>query len=539
MTLIYSLVIVIISGVIMYSIVSDLISGRIEEENRAFLIQIRDQIQNEYEKLNSISLLFSPYGNMGELLMEFYATENVGEKAVIMTDIKAGMGVITYSNPDINLCTFFFNEAYMDFIGTTVVIREFDPEQLPLMYADYSNLFHGPHDTVKKIEETRVISVLSRVDIGSPQNTYAYVESDFGKIEKQLLRRRDEGYIYQIRDEAGNILYTTEDRPADDGIDYIDYAASGERGWEIHCLADPAAVREIEIKLIVKNIVRYPLFLIPCIIFSLLLLKIIGKPLQHFMEGVVQMEKGDFETIISLTGIREFDILIERIQKAKERIRRLMGEVRENEQKRAFAEISRLRAQINPHFVLNTLNSIHWMAQERGQKEIDDTVLSLTKLLSYNLQKSRFASLIADELSAAEEYLKLQSRKYNIRYAIDCRLGEDGLQQEIPRFILQPLVENSILHGKAESIEIGIRAEYVEEGILITLTDGGGEIDPDMLQSLNDLKKRSEKLGIGLSFVFSALEAYYSREDLISFADAGSGLEIGILLPHGGDSRLD
>ncbi|MBN2627216.1 MAG: histidine kinase [Spirochaetales bacterium] len=530
MTLIYSLILVIISGVIMYSIVSDLISGRIEEENRSFLLQIRDQIQNEYEKLNSISTLFSPYGNMGELLMEFYATENVGEKAVIMTDIKAGMGVMTYSNPDINLCTFFFNEAYMDFIGTTVVIREFDPDRLPLLYSEYKNLFHGPHDTVMKVDKTRVISVLSQVDIGSSRNTYAYVESDFAKIERQLLQRREEGFIYQIRDESGSTLYSTEEDPIE-SKDYITYSASGKRGWEIVCLADPAAVREIEIKLIIKNIVRYPLFLIPCLIFSLMLAKIIGKPLQGFMQGVIQMEKGDFETIIPLTGIREFDILIERIQKAKERILRLMGEVREKEQKRAFAEISRLRAQINPHFVLNTLNSIHWMAQEKGQNEIDDTVLSLTRILSYNLQKSRFVAPIADELSAAEEYLKLQSRKYRIRYEINCLLGEDGLQQEIPRFILQPLIENSILHGKSEEIFIRIRAEYVAEGILFTLTDGGGRIDWETL--------RPDKLGIGLSFVFTALETYYIREDLISFTDTGSGLEIKILLPHEGENRDD
>ncbi len=532
-TLVYSLLLVVISSSIMYAIISDLIGRRIEGENTGFLMQMRDQLENEYRKLDSIATLFSPYGNLGELLSAFYANEMVGEKAVIMSDIKDDMGVITYSNPDILLCTFFFNEDYMDFIGTTVVTRDLDLESLPFLFSDFKSTFHGPHRTIKKIQKSPVISVKSDVDIGSSRDTFAYIEADFSRIGKQMDARAEEGYIYQIRNASGETLYATGEERPDGG--YITYEVSSEQGWNITCLADPAAVKGIEVRLIADTVARYPLFLIMGLIFSLLLLQIIGRPLQRFKEGVIQMEKGDFEALIPLTGIMEFDLLIKRIQKAKQRIGQLMNEVREKEQRRAFAEISRLRAQISPHFVLNTLNSIHWMAQEKGQKEIDDTVLSLTKILSYNLQKTRFVAVIADELAAAEEYLKLQQKKYDIHYDIDCRLGEDGLQQEIPRFILQPLIENSILHGKGESIHINLSACYVPEGILLSLCDGGGRIDGEMLDYINNHKGKPEKLGIGLSYVFTALEAYYKRDDLIVFASRESGLEIRILLPHGGE----
>ena len=536
MTLIYSLVLLAFSMGIMYVIVSDLIRKRIADENVAFLAQIRDQLQNEYTKLDSISTQFSPYGNLGQLLIAFYATENVGSKAVIMSDIKADMGVISFSNPDINLCTFFFNEDYMDFIGTTVGIEDFDRLALPSVYSGHNSDFHGPHKTIKRNDDTMVISVTSNVDIGSARDTFAYIEADFTQIEKQLTNRRSEGFVYRIRDSSGRVLYST-DREIADEDEFIPYRAPGNREWEILCLADPVAIKGIELKLIIDNIARYPLLLIPGIIFSFMLLNIIGRPLQRFQEGVIQMEKGDFETIIPLTGIVEFDILIKRIQKAKQRIRQLMEEIREKEKKRAFAEISRLRAQINPHFVLNTLNSIHWMAQEKGQEEIDNTVISLTRILSYNLQKTRFVAVIADELESAEEYLKLQQRKYDLTYRIDCTLGEDGLQQEIPRFILQPLIENSILHGKSDAISIAVTAEYVPEGIRLTIVDGGGKIDGEALQYINDHKEMPEKLGIGLSYVFTALETYYRRDDLISFNDIGSGIEIRILLPHGGEQK--
>ena len=539
MTVIYSVIIIVISSWIMFTIVSNLIGKRIEEENSAFIHQVKNSLENDFSNLNNISILFTPYGNLGESLIQFNQMENVGDKSIMMSKIKADMGVISFSNRDVVLCTFFFNEKYTDYIGTTSSIDSVDFSKLPVMFMSHQNTFYGPHPTAKVVDESLVISVKSEVDIGSEQNTFVYVETSFDEIQTMLEGRDQDGYDYMILDQNDHIIFNTDrqnkamtfDEIIASNRELIQYEAVSEQGWKIISVVNPSTIKSLEMGLIYKNLAIYPFFLVPGIIFSLIIINIIARPLQRFQEGVIQMEEGDFDTLIPKTDIMEFDILIERIHKAKLMISMLMDEVREKEKKRAFAEISRLRAQINPHFILNTLNSVHWMAIKNQQPAIDNIVLSLTKILSYNLRNKEYTATIGEELAATEEYLKLQQLKYDLSYQVDSNLGDDGLEHEMPRFILQPLVENSILHGKEEMIEIWIQACYRDEGIELSVRDHGGKINEETLKYVNDHKEKPQKLGIGLSYVFSALEAYYHRDDLIIFEDAGDGVSIRIFLP--------
>ncbi len=542
MTAIYSIIVISISSWVMFSIVSNLISQRMEEENTAFINQIRNTIDNDLTKLNNIALLFTPYGNLGASLVEFKQIENIGEKSIMMSKIKADMGVISYSNPDVLLCAFFFNDENIDFIGTVSSIEEINFEKLPVMYSNYQNIFYGPHPTSKVVDETPVISLTSTINIGSETNTYIYVETTFEDIRMLLEERRQLGYDYLLVNSQGETIYNTQSETdlynsytefqKNDNL--IFHEAESKNGWKIVSIVDSSTIREMERSLVLQNIMVYPIFLLPALIFSYVLIKIIARPLQRFQEGVIQLEEGDFNTLIPKTNIHEFDILIDRMHKAKLMISLLMDEIKEKEKKHAFAEISRLRAQINPHFILNTLNSVHWMAMRNKQMDIDDVIMSLTKILSYNLRNKQYTATIGDELAATQEYIKLQQLKYEIQYEFESLLGDDGLEQEMPRFILQPLVENSILHGK-EAIKILLKARYIDEGIELSLRDFGGKIPENTLQYINEHKKQPEKLGIGLSYVYSALEAYYDRDDLVFFEDAKTGVLVTIILPMKGD----
>ncbi len=543
MTVIYSIIIISISSWVMFSIVSNLISQRMEEENTAFVNQIRNTIDNDLTELNNIALLFTPYGNLGASLVEFKKIENIGEKSIMMSKIKADMGVISYSNPDVLLCAFFLNDENIDFIGTVSSIEEINFEKLPVMYSNHQNIFYGPHSTSKVVDETPVISLTRTINIGSETNTYIYVETTFEDIRMLLEERRQLGYDYLLVNSQGDIIYTTQSEAGlynsytefQKNDNLIFHEADSENGWKMISIVDSLTIREMERSLVLQNIMVYPNFLLSALIFSYVLIKIIARPLQRFQEGVIQLEEGDFNTLIPKTNIHEFDILIDRMHKAKLMISLLMDEIKEKEKKHAFAEISRLRAQINPHFILNTLNSVHWMAMRNKQMDIDGVIMSLTKILSYNLRNKQYTATIGDELAATQEYIKLQQLKYEIQYEFESLLGDDGLEQEMPRFILQPLVENSILHGK-EAIKILLKARYVDEGIELSLRDFGGKIPETTLQYINEHKKQPEKLGIGLSYVYSALEAYYHRDDLVFFEDVKTGVLVTIILPMKGEA---
>lgn len=541
MTIIYSIVIVAISSTIMYNVVSDLISSRLGQENVEKLNRIQLSLENDINKLNSVSLLFTPYGNLGEAMLLFNQIQDVGEKGILMTKIKADMNVIEFSNPDINLCLFYVNDDYADFIATSSSVSDVDFQKLPVLYKTETNTYYGPHQTAKSLEKDLVISVKRNVNMGTNLPTFVYIECDFTNTFNAMKNYQDTpGYIHLLINEENRIAYSTNENKFELGTVfdkdhlYKTYEAASAQPWRLITLVDSTVIKSIEKELVYSYLKQYPIFLFAGIIFSLILVNVIARPMQLFQEGINQMEKGDFDSLIAKTNIYEFDTLINQIHKAKLRISMLLDEVREKEKKRAFAEVSRLRAQINPHFVLNTLNTIHWMALDQKQYALDKIVLSLTKILSYNLRNDHFQTTLGDELNATEEYLRLQQLKYDIDYQISNDLGEDVLAYDMPRFILQPLVENSIMHGKSKKIIIAIQIEIAERGLLLKLSDEGGKVNEMSLKSMHLHKEKPEKLGIGLSYVFSALSSYYHRNDLISFEDNGLGLVIRILLPFEG-----
>ena len=125
-------------------------------------------------------------------------------------------------------------------------------------------------------------------------------------------------------------------------------------------------------------------------------------------------------------------------------------------------EIEKLLYQINPHFLMNTLNTIHWMAVMNGQQDIDKAVQALNRLLFYNLDKDGYHTDIERELSAMGEYMLLQKvRLYDFTYTIRREPETAEFCYPIPKFILQPVIENSIVHGYRSGIEmIGWRLRF-------------------------------------------------------------------------------
>src|SRR4029079_11461760 len=124
------------------------------------------------------------------------------------------------------------------------------------------------------------------------------------------------------------------------------------------------------------------------------------------------------------TKIPEFDFLLNQFRQMREQIWELFAEVEHNEKRRVDLEVEKLLYQINPHFLMNTLDTVHWLALMNGQNEIDKLVLSLNKLLYYNLGKMGDTSTIGDEIEALKEYLQLQQIRYDFRFEVDIDVDE-------------------------------------------------------------------------------------------------------------------
>ena len=167
-------------------------------------------------------------------------------------------------------------------------------------------------------------------------------------------------------------------------------------------------------------------------------------------------------------------MLLNQFQHMKVQITQLYSEIKAKEKRRADLEIEKLQYQINPHFLMNTLDTAHWLAVMNGQEEIDRLVTSLNKLLYYNLRKGNSVATIRDEIDSLKQYLILQQIRYNFQFDVNIHVDDALLEVTVPRFILQPLVENSLYHGLDDNgrIEVVVRKN---DRLEIEIRDNGGD----------------------------------------------------------------
>ncbi|WP_059102608.1 cache domain-containing sensor histidine kinase [Shouchella shacheensis] len=194
----------------------------------------------------------------------------------------------------------------------------------------------------------------------------------------------------------------------------------------------------------------------------------------------------------------EFGQLFKGFQNMTGRIENLHQSLEKQNQLQRKAEISALQANINPHFLYNTLDQLNWMAVARNQEDMSK-VLELTgKMLRIGLSNGRSLILIADELAHIQYYMEIQQYRLSGGITHEFEVDEKVKVYYIPKFTLQPLIENAIIHGfhRCEEGEIRVTIEDKEESLLIRVIDNGNGFDPQTIEKggggfgINNVEKR-------------------------------------------------
>lgn len=144
------------------------------------------------------------------------------------------------------------------------------------------------------------------------------------------------------------------------------------------------------------------------------------------------------------------------------------------------AELEVLLAQINPHFLYNALDSIFWMAEEHDVPEISETVVALSKIFRLSLNNGEKTTTVRQELELVESYLQIQKVRFEDKLSVDIQVSEPVLSTVIPKFLLQPLVENAVSHGiapKENGGHIWVRITSEGEYLYFTVEDDGVGFD--------------------------------------------------------------
>jgi len=264
------------------------------------------------------------------------------------------------------------------------------------------------------------------------------------------------------------------------------------------------------------------------------------KPLDKFNTEIKSLIQSNSKEHTEYIHIPEFDYLLYQIRSMKKKIWVLYEEIEQKEKRRADLEVEKLLYQINPHFLMNTLDTVHWLAVMNGQEDIDKLVLSLNKLLYYNLGKMGETSTIGDELQALKEYLQLQQIRYDFQFDVDIDVDDSAMSLPSPRFILQPLVENALYHGVSDDgyIRVGIKLANELE---ITIQDNGSGMSQETIDRLlHDESKESHKvgMGIGMRYVKRILHTNYGNKASLEIrSEDGKGTTVILRVPVSGGEQ--
>jgi two-component system sensor histidine kinase YesM len=236
---------------------------------------------------------------------------------------------------------------------------------------------------------------------------------------------------------------------------------------------------------------------------------------------------------------KSFNTMIEEIQK-------LIDLVYREQQSKREAELKTLQEQIKPHFLYNTLDTIHWMAQDRGASDIVQIVSALTSLFRIALSKGKEMISLSDELEHVRSYLIIQKLRYEDKFDYSFCVQEDVLSYMVLKLTLQPLVENAIYHGIKERRGHGIiRVDALRrDGVLVLrVTDDGVGMPLEKLEAVRALLKQapaesSQRTGYGISNVNERIQLSFGKAYGLRFESApGKGTTVEILHPLMAEER--
>lgn len=307
----------------------------------------------------------------------------------------------------------------------------------------------------------------------------------------------------------------------------------------------------------INEIVEYSLVI--CIISAAIAITLVyffsnalTKRLSLLVRNMGKIREGRFEVFVSDDQTDEIGELAKSFKNMVERINALIANVyiaemhvKDLDIKKKQAEINALQSQINPHFLFNTMESIRMNLLKKGDHETSEIIQKFAKLLRKSIDWSSDSITLQQEMEIVKNYLEIQNYRYRDKFKYEIEIPCESYQFIIPKFTLQPIVENAICHGlemKEGTGKLQIRAQTVESGFEIIVRDDGVGMNENQLMKVREQiyggQVSGSNAGIGLINVQHRLELCYGEGHGISINSAENvGTEVKILLPAVGHEK--
>lgn len=372
----------------------------------------------------------------------------------------------------------------------------------------------GRNIVVMDIRFSKIANYVDNVGIGS--HGYCFIMDQEGDIiyhpQQQLLysglKREQTESLAQKPDGAfhdGNVIYSIKTMENSDwrvvGVSYLDELVTSRRRDMVRLL-----------------LLLFLAVLVTALFCSLLLSRMISRPIQGLVEAMRAFERNAAEfAYLPVRGSKEILALSESFQHMVVQIQELMTKVRGEEISLRKTELKALQAQINPHFLYNTLDAIGWMCEEGRSQEAVEMVNSLARLFRISISKGHELIPIAKEVEHAKSYLMIQKFRYKNQFVYEFQIDEACLPYLCNKITLQPIIENAIYHGINRMVDQGrIDIRIYEEGedIVFQVEDNGVGMTQEQCRQIlaSEASDHNGIGGIGIKNVNDRIKIYFGEE---------------------------
>lgn len=484
-----------------------------------------------------------------------------------MEYIKDRMQEYFYTRSDLNSYRIFFPNLNLSLgrgkitqhilIENNSDLADFDAESFA--FCDESNAFlclrpsEDPNDfftfyqSIIYINDKRPLAYvkchIDRDFLTSLLRSYTFTEGEILLLyndRKELLYTGDPELIHLSLDQ----ILISEDTP-DRQIILKDHSymvvsqKSDSYGFTMVSLQPTRIINQSLYEALRTSIMQGLIILAVSVLMIYLLCKRLMQPLNDLSSQLKKVGEGAFDTTIRIGGSQEITNLEHSFNYMSEHIQKLIEEnyvVTLNEQ---TARLIALEAQINPHFLYNTLQAISTEALINDQDQIHEMIISLASILRYSIKGEDLVTL-ADEMEHVKKYIYLQKIRMDDNLQTSIEIDSDAYTCVIPKISIQTLVENCIVHGidgEVTSIAIQIRAYVTDDKLHLSVTDNGCGMDEVTLQDLREsfLQEKiagAQTQGVGLANLYDRLRILYDRNSEMTVdSTVNNGTSIHITLP--------
>lgn len=505
----------------------NLLNGALEDIPSSKYIELDHEIKKIYHRFPSIIESIYVDINFGEVTFS-HGSEEVNPLFTYkeyFNEFKGSKESYYWKNAHLN------NLAYQDYKAMSV---------FKLLEAENSTkkgivLFTLRTDFIEKVLNKSLIGEYGYLTLISPDGSSFESEKimNQSRIDQEALRA-----LTKANPNEGKFSFENDEGKTFNAI----YHTIGINKWKVVAVFPESQILKV------MDSMKYfmTIFLIAVIVMAIFIVNLVGKyisnPIKQLANEMKVADKKLLQTTEGLAVPKEMEILYSSFNEQMERNLALLEQIKLEQKEKRQLEVAIIQAQVNPHFLYNTLYSIKGLCDMGLNEDASEMISALSSFFRISISRGNEIISIKEEIAHIKSYLYIMEMRYGDNFTYSLNVEEETLSNEIIKLTLQPLIENAIYHGVKLNRNQGLInvnvTKHTDKIIHLVVEDNGLGIEPGKLSKIKDEinapygKAKREVTGIGLRSVSERLKGYFGSEcELIIDSVVGKGTKITIIIP--------